>query len=73
MKSKAENTSKELALQYRRLGGKRLAVLDDNLVSTRQWEKDSPEAEAFWRDQIEPLPKRKKKDIEKFLPDINAR
>lgn len=66
------NRSKELATEYVRLGGKRRAVLDDNLVSTRLWDDDNAGAAEFWRDNIESLPVKDRKDVEKFLPDINA-
>lgn len=66
------NTFKELATEYIRLGGKRRAVLDDNLVSTRLWDDDNAQAERFWRDNIGNLPIKARKDVEKFLPDINA-
>ena len=65
------NRSKDLAAKYIKLGGRRRAVLDDNLVSTR--EEDTAEAEAFWRQQIESLPDAERKDVEKFLPGINRR
>ena len=45
--------------------------MDDNLVSTRQWDDESSEAATFWRENIEKLPKGQQKDVEKFLPDIN--
>lgn len=32
-----ENASKELADEYRRLGGRRVAFIDDNLGSSRDW------------------------------------
>jgi hypothetical protein len=70
--TETSNRSEELAKEYVRLGGKRRAVLDDNLVSTREWEDDSPEAATFWRTNIENLPANQKEDVEKFLPGINA-
>ena len=68
----ARNVSQELAEEYVRLGGKRLAVLDDNLVSTRLWEAESAEATTFWNDRIAGLPDADRKDVEKFLPDANV-
>jgi len=65
------NRSKELATEYLNLGGKRRAVLDDNIVSTRQWDDEGSNAAAFWHDNIESLPAAQRKDVEKFLPDIN--
>ncbi|CAN7667680.1 hypothetical protein [Pararhizobium sp. LjRoot238] len=66
------NRSKDLAAKYIRLGGRRRAVLDDNLVSTREWAEGTAEAEAFWRDEIESLPDAERKDVQKLLPGINA-
>jgi hypothetical protein len=68
----SRNRSKDLATTYISLGGKRRAVLDDNLVSTREWAADTAEAKAFWRDEIESLPEPERKDVEKFLPGINT-
>jgi hypothetical protein len=65
------NRSEELAAEYLKLGGKRRAVLDDNLVSTRQWDEESSKASIFWRENIESLPEDQQNDVEKFLPDIN--
>jgi len=39
------NAAQELAEEYLRLGGKRLLVMDDNILSTNSWEADPPEAE----------------------------
>jgi len=37
-----DNASKELADEYRRLGGRRVAVIDDNLGSSSDWDGDPP-------------------------------
>lgn len=66
-----ENASKQLADEYRRLGGRRVAVIDDNLGSSRDWEGDPPQAERFWNDRIAPLSDRKRRDVETFLPSLN--
>lgn len=63
--------SKELADEYLRLGGKRLAKIDDNIVKIRRWEDDTPEAEAFWQKNIEPLDERRRVEVETHLPTIN--
>ncbi|MBW6425421.1 hypothetical protein KX729_28760 [Rhizobium sp. XQZ8] len=60
-----------LAGQYVRLGGKRKAKLDDNIVSTRKWEDEPREASAFWRDEIETLPEEKRREVESNLPNMN--
>ena len=67
-----DNRSKDLADEYMRLGGHRRAVLDDNLVSTRDWETDTPEAARFWKDRVETLDRRHRDEVVAFLPTINA-
>lgn len=71
MEDDLETRSHELATEYLRLGGRRRAVLDDNLTDTRKWEPDGPEAEAFWQRNIAPLPKAQRKQVEDHLPSIN--
>jgi hypothetical protein len=66
-----ENASKELADKYLRLGGHRVAVIDDNLGSSRDWDGDPPEAAKFWREKIAPLSDRDRRDVESFLPSLN--
>ena len=66
-----ENTSKELADEYRRLGGRRIAVIDDNLGSSREWDGDPPEAARFWSEHIAVLSDPKRRDVETFLPSLN--
>ncbi|MCO6187821.1 hypothetical protein [Rhizobium sp. L1K21] len=60
-----------LAEEYVRLGGGRLSKIDDNVVTSRNWEKDSPEAKRFWDAHIEVLNDEDKKEVIHFLPDIN--
>jgi len=62
----------QLARDYIRLGGKRRSVVDDNVVSTRDWEPDSSEAEAFWKERVETLDADERKQVELYLPTINA-
>ncbi|WP_312407869.1 hypothetical protein [Rhizobium sp.] len=66
-----ENASKELADEYRRLGGRRVAVIDDNLGSSRDWDGDPPEAARFWREHIPILSDRVRRDVETFLSSLN--
>ncbi len=68
-----EQTAEQLAREYIRLGGRRLAVADDNKVSTRSWEPDSAEAAEFWKREIEPLDEARRDAVEIFLPSINDR
>lgn len=68
-----KNTAQELAKQYQSLGGHRQLVMDDNKLSTRTWEADTPEAETFWKQRIEGLSPEVRREVESFLPSINAR
>lgn len=62
-----------LAEEYLRLGGRRRSKIDDNIVTLRQWEEDTPEAERFWKDQIETLSEQDRRQVVIFLPSINDR
>jgi hypothetical protein len=62
----------QLAKDYIGLGGKRRAVVDDNVVSTRDWEPDSSTAAAFWKERIATLGADERKQVELYLPTINA-
>jgi hypothetical protein len=66
-----ETSAKALADEYRRLGGRRMAVIDDNLGSSRDWDGDQPEAAKFWREHIAILPADDRRDVETYLPSIN--
>lgn len=61
----------ELAAEYRRLGGGRLAKIDDNHVSTRRWKHESAAAEAFWNAHIAPLDEKSRNEVISHLPTIN--
>lgn len=60
-----------LAEEYLRLGGRRLAKVDDNIVSTRQWNNEPAEAAAFWKDKIEPMDEKQRREVELHLPSIS--
>lgn len=62
----------ELAKQYTDLGGKRRSMIDDNKVSTRQWEDEPAEAAAFWDQHIASLPPDRLRELETLLPSING-
>ncbi len=66
-----ETRSHELASEYLRLGGRRRAIMDDNLTDTRKWEPDEPEAEAFWLQHVASLPANERKQVEEHLPSVN--
>ncbi|MQY46418.1 hypothetical protein GAO09_10200 [Rhizobiales bacterium RZME27] len=66
-----ENAAKDLADKYRRLGGTRLALIDDNLGSSREWEHDPPEAARFWDEKIAVLTDRERRDVETYLPSVS--
>ncbi|WP_244484171.1 MULTISPECIES: hypothetical protein [unclassified Rhizobium] len=59
------------AHEYLSLGGTRRAKVDDNIVSTRKWEDEPAEAEAFWDEKIEPLDDKQRQKIEIQLPSIS--
>lgn len=61
----------ELATKYLRLGGRRLSKVDDNHVTTRIWESEPPEAEAFWKENIEPLDESHQREVMTLLPSIS--
>lgn len=67
------STSRKLAEEYVRLGGRRLAKIDDNIVSVRSWDKDTPEAEAFWKEKILTLSEEDRQQVEVHLPSISDR
>ncbi|AVA25605.1 hypothetical protein [Rhizobium sp. NXC24] len=67
-----KNMAQELANEYLRLGGRRLLVMDDNVLSTQIWEADPPEADTFWKQKIDPLPQRQRNEVMSFLPSINV-
>ncbi|MGI2030751.1 hypothetical protein ACRQ1B_00015 [Rhizobium panacihumi] len=69
--ARMENASKNLADEYRRLGGTRIAVIDDNLGSSRDWDGDPPEAARYWNENIAPLSDRERRDVETFLPSVS--
>lgn len=62
----------ELAKEYQRLGGKRLAKMDDNLISTRQWEDEPAEASAFWKENVEGLSDKEQAEIVSNLQTMNS-
>jgi hypothetical protein len=63
--------SLKLAEEYLRLGGRRRAKVDDNIVSTRLWEDDPTEAAAFWKEEVEPLDAKQRQEVEVHLPSIS--
>jgi hypothetical protein len=66
-----QKSTAELAATYLRLGGGRLAKIDDNHVSTRLWEHETRVAEAFWNEHIAPLDEKRLNDVLLHLPTIN--
>jgi hypothetical protein len=67
-----ETETHKLAKEYVRLGGKRQSIMDDNLVDTRKWEDDNPEAEAFWNENIKTLDDDRLREVQTHLPSINS-
>lgn len=62
----------ELAQEYRRLGGTRLAKMDDNVVSTRKWDDEPEEASHFWHDRVEILDDRHQAEVVSHLKSMNS-
>ncbi len=67
----AETTSHRTAMEYLRLGGRRLAKVDDNIVSTRAWEDEPPVASAFWNARVESLDEKSQREVMLHLPSIS--
>lgn len=66
-----QTPSLRLAQEYLRLGGRRKAKVDDNIVSTRQWDDEPAMASAFWKENIEPLEEKQRREVELHLPSIS--
>jgi hypothetical protein len=62
----------QLAEEYRRLGGTRLAKMDDNFVSTRKWDDEPAEASRFWHDRVESLDERHQAEVVSHLKSMNS-
>ncbi|MGK9055635.1 hypothetical protein QTA58_13095 [Neorhizobium sp. CSC1952] len=62
--------AQKLAEEYLRLGGRRKSKIDDNIVNTRLWEDEPPEADRFWSERIEPLDEERRREVAIFLPSI---
>lgn len=62
----------ELAEEYRRLGGTRLAKLDDNFVTTRKWDDEPEEASRFWHDRVEILDDKRQAEVVTHLKSMNS-
>ena len=66
-----QTSTAKLAADYLRLGGRRLAKIDDNHVSTRQWKHETRAAEAYWNAHIAPLDEKRRDGVITHLPTIN--
>lgn len=66
-----ETPTAKLAAEYLRLGGARLAKIDDNKISTRQWVHETRDAEVFWNEHIAPLDEVRRDEVIMHLPTIN--
>jgi hypothetical protein len=62
----------ELAEEYRRLGGTRLAKMDDNVIDTRVWDEEPYKASEFWRQQVEILDDRAQAEVVSHLKSLNS-
>ena len=66
-----KTSAAQLAADYVKLGGTRLGKLDDNIVETRQWDREPKEAAAFWDTHIETLSDEERREVETNLPTMN--
>jgi hypothetical protein len=66
-----QTSTAKLAAEYVRLGGGRLAKIDDNHLSTRQWKHETRAAEAFWNEHIARLDEKRRDEVITHLPTIN--
>lgn len=55
------------------MGGRRLAKVDDHIVTTRTGEDEPAEAAEFWQAQVEPLDEKAQREIILHLPSISDR
>lgn len=62
----------ELAEEYRRLGGTRLAKMDDDIIETRLWDEEPYMAAEFWRKQVEVLDDRAQAEVVSHLKSLNS-
>ncbi len=69
----SKTPSLERAEEYIRLGGRCRSKIDDNIISSRPWEKEAPESEAFRRPNIEALDEKHRQQAELHLPSISDR
>lgn len=70
-KDEDQTTSYKTAMEYLRLGGRRLAKVDDNIVSTRFWEDEPAAASAFWDMEVELLDEKAQREVILHLPSIS--
>ncbi|WP_245292919.1 hypothetical protein [Pararhizobium arenae] len=63
--------SLKIAEEYLRLGGRRRAKVDDNIVSTRQWDDEPAEASEFWRKHVEPMDDKQRSEVEIHLRSMS--
>ena len=67
----AETRPLRLAEEYLRLGGRRRVKVDDNIVSTRKWDDEPAMASSFWKEHIEPLDEKQRREVKLHLPSIS--
>lgn len=62
----------DLAKEYKRLGGTRLAKMDDNVISTRKWDEEPDAASTFWKENVDILDDRKQAEVVSHLKSMNS-
>lgn len=71
METTSTTPHQDLADVYRRLGGRRQVIIDDNRVSVRTWEDEPERADTFWREHVETLDEKSRREVELMLPSVN--
>lgn len=62
----------ELAEEYRKLGGTRLAKIDDDIIETRLWDEEPYMAAEFWRENVEILDDKGQAEVVSHLKSLNS-
>lgn len=73
IEDEGETSCYATAMRYLDLGGRRRAKVGDNSVTTRSWEQDPSEAEAFRQSNSETLDEKGRRDVALHLPSISER
>ncbi len=67
----SDTPHQDLADRYLELGGRRQSIIDDNKVSVRQWDDEPAEADSFWREKVETLDEKARREVLLLLPSVS--